>query len=267
MRVTTEPGAHRRDWDRRSTAPTRRRRRATPGLDAAHASQAACFACHQILDPTAVDLLGDLLVELSRRRSTRPGPQQPGIFAFHGVIAAGEQHRRLRQRAGDPPAVRRRPGRRSSATTPTRRPATRRSGVPAASSATSRARATRGTRWCKSCSSSPDHHERGADGDRRRQRRGRRGRRAATTCAPRSTRASGFADVCGLHGDSRKGSSQQTIPEIVSGLPSDGYGRGATVPGAAEPADAVLPRRRPRTSARRSRRRSSTCRPRSRPRA
>jgi hypothetical protein len=39
----------------------------------------------------------------------------------------------------------------------------------------------------------------------------------------------GFADVCGLNALTKR-QQQTTIPEIVSGLPSDGYGRGATMP-------------------------------------
>jgi hypothetical protein len=36
----------------------------------------------------------------------------------------------------------------------------------------------------------------------------------------------GFADVCGLQATAKK----TLVPEIVSGLPSDGYGRGSTIP-------------------------------------
>jgi hypothetical protein len=39
----------------------------------------------------------------------------------------------------------------------------------------------------------------------------------------------GFADVCGLNATT-KAQAKTSIPEIVSGLPSDGYGRGATIP-------------------------------------
>jgi hypothetical protein len=39
----------------------------------------------------------------------------------------------------------------------------------------------------------------------------------------------GFADVCGLDAVTRK-QLQATVPQIVSGLPSDGYGRGSTAP-------------------------------------
>src|SRR5262249_15871235 len=39
----------------------------------------------------------------------------------------------------------------------------------------------------------------------------------------------GFTDVCGLNLLSKR-QQQATIPSIVGGLPSDGYGRGSTVP-------------------------------------
>jgi hypothetical protein len=39
----------------------------------------------------------------------------------------------------------------------------------------------------------------------------------------------GFADVCGIDAVTRK-ALQATVPQIVSGLPSDGYGRGSTAP-------------------------------------
>jgi hypothetical protein len=49
-------------------------------------------------------------------------------------------------------------------------------------------------------------------------------------CAALNARL-GFTDVCGLTALYAKGTaSKQTIPEIVSGLPSDGYGRGAVAP-------------------------------------
>jgi hypothetical protein len=39
----------------------------------------------------------------------------------------------------------------------------------------------------------------------------------------------GFADVCGLAATTKK-ALMAAVPEIVSGLPSDGYGRGSTIP-------------------------------------
>ena len=48
-------------------------------------------------------------------------------------------------------------------------------------------------------------------------------------CAALNARI-GFTDVCGLDALGGKNASQGTIPEIVSGLPSDGYGRGGVAP-------------------------------------
>lgn len=47
-------------------------------------------------------------------------------------------------------------------------------------------------------------------------------------CAALNARL-GFADICALNAPTKK-QLTQTVPEIVSGLPSDGYGRGATMP-------------------------------------
>ena len=47
-------------------------------------------------------------------------------------------------------------------------------------------------------------------------------------CAALNARL-GFADICGLDATT-KAAALGTIPEIVSGLPSDGYGRGAVAP-------------------------------------
>ncbi|HSS38689.1 MAG TPA: hypothetical protein VLT58_07960, partial [Polyangia bacterium] len=47
-------------------------------------------------------------------------------------------------------------------------------------------------------------------------------------CAALNARL-GFADLCALSAPSKKQLSQ-SVPQIASGLPSDGYGRGATMP-------------------------------------
>ena len=99
------------------------------------------------------------------------------------------------------------------------------------------------------------HDERGADAHDRRRRTARSSRwRAAITCARRSNERLGFADVCGLDAVDDAEAPQTTVAQIVAGLPSDGYGRGAPMPGAAERADAVLPRRHREHLRRRSRR-------------
>jgi hypothetical protein len=59
----------------------------TPGLDAAHASSgAACFGCHQLLDPTR-SILASTWSWYYYPQTDSTYIQQPGLFAFQGVIA------------------------------------------------------------------------------------------------------------------------------------------------------------------------------------
>ena len=51
----------------------------------------------------------------------------------------------------------------------------------------------------------------------------------------------GLSDVCGLEATTKK-QLTATVPQIVSGLPSDGYGRGVDDPGPPQSTVAVLPR-------------------------
>jgi len=65
-----------------STAPT-----TTPGLDAAHADPAtACFGCHQQLDPTR-SILSSTYSWFYYPQTDAALIKQPGLFAFQGVIA------------------------------------------------------------------------------------------------------------------------------------------------------------------------------------
>jgi hypothetical protein len=58
----------------------------TPGLDAAHASGAACFFCHQTLDPNRSILASTY--SWNYHDQTDPAyAQQKGLFAFRGVVA------------------------------------------------------------------------------------------------------------------------------------------------------------------------------------
>lgn len=57
----------------------------TPGLDTTHASQAACYTCHRLLDPTR----SVLAATWSWNYHSQLDPtyaNQPGLFAFRGVI-------------------------------------------------------------------------------------------------------------------------------------------------------------------------------------
>jgi hypothetical protein len=58
----------------------------TPGLDAMHASQAECFACHKVLDPTR-SIFAATWTWNYHRQLDKTWTSQPGLFAFRGVIA------------------------------------------------------------------------------------------------------------------------------------------------------------------------------------
>ena len=74
-----QPGADRRHRRARSTAPTTTAPTGTPGLDTRPRSQArAASAATRLLDPHALDLLGDLVVELPPARSIPTWTAQPG---------------------------------------------------------------------------------------------------------------------------------------------------------------------------------------------
>jgi hypothetical protein len=56
----------------------------TPGLDAAHASAPECFACHQTLDPTR-SVFASAFSWSYHNQTEAPFASQPGMFAFQGV--------------------------------------------------------------------------------------------------------------------------------------------------------------------------------------
>jgi hypothetical protein len=58
----------------------------TPGLDAAHANQADCFACHKTLDPTRSIFAANWTWNYHRQLDPA-WTSQLGVFAFRGVIA------------------------------------------------------------------------------------------------------------------------------------------------------------------------------------
>ncbi len=58
----------------------------TPGLDAVHASQADCFACHKTLDPTRSIFAANWTWNYHRQLDPA-WTSQHGVFAFRGVIA------------------------------------------------------------------------------------------------------------------------------------------------------------------------------------
>jgi hypothetical protein len=58
----------------------------TPGLDAMHVASADCFACHKVLDPTR-SILAATWTWNYHRQLDPTWTSQPGVFAFQGVVA------------------------------------------------------------------------------------------------------------------------------------------------------------------------------------
>jgi hypothetical protein len=195
-----------------------------PGLDATHSNEAACFTCHKVLDPTR----SIFSATYSWNYHSQLDPMwsgQPGVFAFRGVIqpvhsmidfgSALAKHplfasgwvQKLCYYVNSAPCA------------------------PSDMQALADGFQSSGYSWnvlVKALVTSP----------------------VTTNMAPTETSATngeviavarrdhlcaaldarlGYADVCGLEATTAKAKAQ-TIPEIVSGLPSDAYGRGAPVP-------------------------------------
>jgi hypothetical protein len=198
----------------------------TPGLDTAHSSQPACRACHQELDPLR-SIFSATYSWNYHAQDEASFAAQKGMFAFQGVIAPVAS-------VGD-------------------------------LGATLAAHPLFAEAWaqklCTYVNSSPCLHE---DPEFARvvaafQASGLKwdtlvvellSSPLVTNAAPTATAAAngevvavarrdhlcaalnarlGFDDVCGLNAVTRK-QAQAAIAQIASGLPSDGYGRGATMP-------------------------------------
>ena len=198
----------------------------TPGLDTTHASQAACIACHEELDPLRSIFSATFSWNYHAQQDTAFSAQK-GMFAFHGVIAPVKS-------TGDL--------------------GTTLAGHPLFAEAWAQ-------KLCTYVNSSPCLHE---DPEFQRvitafqtgglmwdtlvvelmssplvtnasptQTAAVDGEVVAVArrdhlCAALNARL-GFDDVCGLNAVTRK-EAQAAIAQIASGLPSDGYGRGATMP-------------------------------------
>jgi hypothetical protein len=200
----------------------------TPGLDTVHANQAACYSCHKILDPSRSILAATYSWNYgSQLESTYA--QQPGVFAFRGVITPvsniGDFGNALATHPYFAPGwVQKLCYYVNSAACDASDPVFKQ----IVSDFTSSNYSWNGL--VKELLASPIVTNAVAT-------------TTATTdgevvavarrdhfCAALNARL-GFTDVCGLASLYAKGTaSTQTIPEIVSGLPSDGYGRGAVAP-------------------------------------
>jgi hypothetical protein len=198
----------------------------TPGLDATHATQAACIACHEELDPLRSIFSATFSWNYHAQDDTTFAAQK-GLFAFGGVVKPVTSLADL---------------------------GTTLAGHPLFAEAWAQ-------KLCTYVNSSPCLH---GDPEFTRvitafQASGLMWNTLVTellssplvtNAAPTATAAAngevvavsrrdhlcaalnarlGFDDVCGLNAVTRK-QAQATIAQIASGLPSDGYGRGATMP-------------------------------------
>jgi hypothetical protein len=198
----------------------------TPGLDAKHAAPgSACFGCHQLLDPTR-SILSSIYSYYYYPQSDPTLIQQKGLFAFQGVVTPVGSIDDFAKTLSMHPAV------------------------PAAW-------AQKLCYWANSSECAPDDPEFQrivADfqqsnlswnvlvrellsspittNTKETRTTELNGEIIAVTrrdhlCAALDNRL-GLVDVCGLDTTARRAAS--TVPQIVGGLPSDGYGRGSPIP-------------------------------------
>jgi hypothetical protein len=200
----------------------------TPGLDTVHANQAACYSCHKILDPSRSILAATWSWNYSGQLDPTYS-QQPGVFAFRGVISPvnsiGDFGNALATHPYFAAAwVQKLCYYANSAACDPNDPVFEQIVKDFVSSNYS---------WnglVKELLASPIITNAVLTATA-----SQNGEIVAVSrrdhwCAALNARL-GFTDVCGLTSLYAKGSaSTQTIPEIVSGLPSDGYGRGAVAP-------------------------------------
>ncbi len=197
-----------------------------PGLDAAHAQQPACLVCHRTLDPLRSIFSASYSWNYHNQLdATWAG--QPGVFVFQGVTQPVSTMADLGAALANHPKL---PGAwvqklctyASSGACLTDDPEFQRLVALFQSSGLS------WTELVPELFASPLIT--GAASTRT---AGAGGAVVAVArrdhlCAMLNARL-GFTDVCGLNAPTKR-QLTQTVPEIVSGLPSDAYGRGATMP-------------------------------------
>jgi hypothetical protein len=200
----------------------------TPGLDTTHATEAACYGCHKVLDPSR-SILSATYSWNYHDQTDSAWTQQPGIFAFRNVIQPVSSVADLGNVLASHPYFA--PGWvqklcyyvNSSPCDPN---------DPLFQQIVSDFSGSNYS-WnalVKELLSSPIVTN--ASETQTAQTNGEviAVARRDHLCAALNARL-GFTDVCGLASLYGKGqASTQTIPEIVSGLPSDGYGRGSVAP-------------------------------------
>ncbi len=200
--------------------------KSTPGLDAAHADTPACFACHQTLDPTRAILASTYSWNYHNQTEASYAGQK-GLFVFQGVEKALTSVMDLGQTLASHPLF------------PAAWVQKLCYYVNSTACSTDDPEFTRlvdlfktnNYQWnqlvrevmsspivtnAAPTKSSADHGEVIAVS------------RRDHLCAALNNRL-GFTDVCGLDSLSAK-QATTTVPSIVSGLPSDGYGRGSLAP-------------------------------------
>jgi hypothetical protein len=198
----------------------------TPGLDTTHASQPACLSCHRTLDP-ARSILAATYSWNYHHQTDPTFSGQPGLFAFQGVIKNVTGVGDLGSVLATHPLFAQAWAQKlcyyaNSGSCETTDPEFQRVvGVFKSSSYSWNAlvrelMASPLTTNAAPTKTTTDTGE--IVGVSRRDH----------LCAALNARL-GFSDVCGLDALT-KTQAQTTIPEIVSGLPSDGYGRGAVAP-------------------------------------
>jgi hypothetical protein len=208
------------------TDPTHTPGNPPPGLDTAHASDYACFACHQTLDP--LRSIFSATYSWNYHRQLDPAlTAQPGMFAFRGVITPVATMDDLGAALA---------GHSLFASAWVQKLCNYVNSAPCLESDPEVARlealfASSGYAWntlVRELLASPI-----TTGATETATADARGEVVAVSrrdhlCAALDDRF-GLADVCGLDAVTKK-QMQATIPQIVAGLPSDGYGRGSTAP-------------------------------------
>jgi hypothetical protein len=200
----------------------------TPGLDTAHATEAACYGCHKVLDPSRSILAATY--SWNYHEQTDAGwTGQPGMFAFRDVVKPVTNVADLGSVLASHPYfapawVQKLCYYVNSAPCDPNDPLFQQ--IVSDFSGSSYAWSS----LVKELLSSPIVTN--ATQTRTAQTNGEvvAVARRDHLCASLNARL-GFTDVCGLAALYGKGTaSSQTIPQIVSGLPSDGYGRGSVAP-------------------------------------
>ncbi len=195
-----------------------------PGLDATHANAVACYTCHKVLDPTR-SIFSATYSWNYHSQLDSTWTQQPGIFAFRGVVQPVHTMADFGSALANHPLF---------ASGWTQKLCYYVNSAPCApadlqelagvfqSSRYSWTALVRALVTSPVTTNTVPTATSAANGEviavSRRDH----------LCAALDARL-GYADVCGLRATTKQ-ELQQTVPEIVSGLPSDAYGRGAPVP-------------------------------------